>query len=542
MKYIMDKYKKSFKELLTDVTYIIPIILIAILSFGFVLTHETINIDTLSAERYFENGELIAQGRIGAVLIHSIFKIMEFNPFFVDCIAVIFLILAAMIFVILFKEVSRNQIHKVAYLIFSGFFISYPLIHEIFVYTPASLSIGLGFFLIAISLILIYEFIQCKKIRYAVIACLNIFLAIGLYESFAPVYLCGMLIIFILEGIYQEKEVKIVDLIKKGSIYIVILAFAVEFAIIIPKVCQRIFEIEPSARAAKGIFYQTLGIEEGLKNLKDTILAKYGIAAIYYLPITIFVIAMITCLIFFIISLCKKKKRWLSLCFFGLILSTIILSFIQGGASPYRTCQVFPLFISFVFLLLANQILAIKKSKILKYAFVFILFVMIFFQTKELHKWFYLNARRYDYEKNLVIAVGQELEKNYNLDKPVVFVVNRDIPEDIKEEIYVQEDSFQANLVKTLAKLADVQYTDLGKDKYWLKINETNVASYLSWGVLAFREANTEILKLFRYLGYDLKQGNIRMYLEATEIMKNKPVFPKEGSIIENEQYIIVNL
>ena len=41
-----------------------------------------------------------------------------------------------------------------------------------------------------------------------------------------------------------------------------------------------------------------------------------------------------------------------------------------------------------------------------------------------------------------------------------------------------------------------------------LKINETNVASYLTWGVEAFGEPNTEVLKFFSYLGYELKQGN----------------------------------
>ena len=538
----MEKYKKSFRELLTDVTYIIPVIIIALLSFGFVLTHESINIDTLSADRYYEGGELIAQGRIGAVLIHSVFNIMEFNPFFVDCIAVIFLILSAMIFCILFKEIAKNKIHPVAYLIFSGFFISYPLIHEIFVYTPASLSIGIGFFLIGISCISVYELLQCQKVRYAIIAGLCIFLAIGLYESFAPVFLCGMLITLILQGIYQKDEIKILDLIKKAMVYIVILIFAIELTVIIPKVCQKIGGIEPSTRAAKSIYYQTLGITGGLANLKNTVLAKYGIAAVYYLPITILVIAMLICLLFLVKSLFQKKKRWLSLCFLGLMVCTVILSIIQGTASPYRTCQVFPLFIAFIFLLLANCILAMQKVKWIKYAFLFILFTMIFFQTKELHKWFYLNVRRYDYEKNVAIAVGQELQKSYDLNKPVIFMVSQDIPADIKEKTYVQNNTWQAELVKALAKVWNISYKDLGDDRYWLKINETNVASYLAWGIAAFGEPNTEILKFFHYLGYDLKRGNIKMYLEATEAIKNMPVFPTEGSIIEKEDYIIVHL
>lgn len=538
----MEKYQKSFKEFLTDVSYIVPVILIAILSFGFVLTHESVNVDTLSAERYFENGELIAQGRIGAVLIHKIFDIMEFNPFFVDFIAVIFLVLTAITFCMLFKEITKNQIPQIAYPIFSGFFISYPLIHEIFVYTPSSLSVGLGFFLIAISLIGMYEFTKTSKIRYVFMACFATFLAVGLYESFAPVYLCGMLITFILEGIYQEEEVKFVKLFKKGIIYILVLGVAVGFAILIPNICQDILGIEPSQNAEKAILYKTLGIREGLQKLGETILLKYGIAAIYYLPITMYAIAVIICIAFLVASLWKKKKRWLSLCYFGLILSTIILSIIQGVASPYRTCQVFPLFVSFIFLLLTCQVKKIKGRKVLKNFIIFVFFMMIFFQAKDLHKWFYLNERRYQYEKNLAIQVGEELERNYNLEKPVVFVINRDIPEDIKEEIYVKNDTWQAELAKNLAEIFHIEETSWGKGKYLLKINETNVASYLTWAVEAFGEPNTEVLKFFHYLGYELKQGNVDMYLEARENMKNQPVFPKQGSIIEMEECIIVHL
>ena len=538
----MEKYQKNIKEFLTDVSYIVPVILIAILSFGYVITHESINVDTLSADRYFENGELIAQGRIGAVLIHKIFDIMEFNPFFVDFIAVIFLVLTAITFCMLFKEITKNQIPKIAYLIFSGFFISYPLIHEIFVYTPSSLSVGLGFFLTAISLIGMYEFTKTSKIRYVFMACFATFLAIGLYESFAPVYLCGMLITFILEGIYQKQEVKFLELFKKGMIYILVLGVAIGFSIVIPKICQNIYQIEPSERAAKTIQYEKLGIEKGLKNVKDTIILKYGIAAIYYLPITMYATAMITCIFFLVASLWKKKKRWLSLCYFGLILSTIILSIIQGVASPYRTCQVFPLFVSFIFLLLTCQVKRIKGLNILKNFIIFLFFIMIFFQAKDLHKWFYLNERRYQYEKNLAIQVGDELEKNYNLEKPVVFAIDRDIPEDIKEEIYIQNNTWQGEQAKKMAEIFHIETSGWGKGKYLLKINETNVASYLTWAVEAFGEPNTEVLKFFSYLGYELKQGNVDMYLEARENMKNQPAFPKQGSIIEREEYIIVHL
>ena len=92
---LLKQYTEEFNFFLKNKIYYIPVLLVAIFSFGFVVTHSSINVDTLSANRYFEEGLLIGQGRLTATIIHKIFSVMEFNPFFVDGLAVVFLIISA---------------------------------------------------------------------------------------------------------------------------------------------------------------------------------------------------------------------------------------------------------------------------------------------------------------------------------------------------------------------------------------------------------------------------------------------------------------
>lgn len=59
----MENFKKNLEYFIKDIYYVIPLILTAILSFGFVITHYSINVDTLSAGRYYSGDLLLAQER-----------------------------------------------------------------------------------------------------------------------------------------------------------------------------------------------------------------------------------------------------------------------------------------------------------------------------------------------------------------------------------------------------------------------------------------------------------------------------------------------
>lgn len=515
----MKYYKEKIVELLKDVKFIIPVIITAILSFGFVITHHSINIDTLSYDRYFNEGELIAQGRISATIINKIFNVMSFNPFFVDAIAVIFLIIGSILFCLLFGRVAKDKFKNVVYTIFSCMFISYPLICEIFTYMPAGLSVGIGYCLVALSLMIVYEscFLEYNKFKTIVINTILLCLAVYLYESFAAVYLCGIFAIIIIEFVCNKNKIKLFELIKFVFFMIVPLILGIVLGFVAAKVLMIKFNLNKSINAQKTITYLSHGIIGGIRNLIKTCIDAYLINAKIYFPITMLIVSLVIYMLFMVKSSIKNKSFILFLVFIGFGIAVMSLSIIQGMAAPYRTCQTFAFFVAFVFMIITHDIVLNIKIDFLKKILLAIIFTIIFYQAKDLHKWFYVNHQRYEIEKNNVIAIGNELRTNFDIDKPVYFVGKIGLPSIIKEKTYVNN----------------------------VKCGQTNVNLYINWAVNAFSKtdklSSIELIKFFNYFGYDIKAGSRDRYDEVVKLKEGKPHWPSKGSIFETEDYIVVN-
>jgi len=538
-------YKENIEKLIKNVWFIVPVILTTILSFGYVVNNTAISVDTLSGNRYFSEGELIAQGRFTATLIHKIFNVMEFNPFFVDTLAVVFLVISSIVMCSLFMTISQGKIKDIAYTIFSCIFVSYPLINEIFVYTPAGLSVGIGYFMIAVSLILMYEMIKNNKKINIIISIILVCFAISLYESFAAVYLCGAVMVVILNYIYSDSthEKTFKRNLKYAIVLLIVVIVAVILNSVIGKVLKSVLNIASSGNAAKTITYSSMGLIGGIKTLIKTTIKNYVLGGLYYLPLTSLMIAMLGLVVLIIISTIKKRYL-LSFMYIALIITTFSLSIIQGLASPYRTCQTFGLVIGFVLMIFAQEILLCNRKIWVKNLLITLIFILVFYQAKDLHKWFYLNNLRYEEEKNIVISIGNKLESEHDTTKPVIFTGGVGVSNKITEATYLKSNTVSAKIIKKVADVAGVGAYDFNAE-YILKYPETNVNSYLAWALYAFpldKDANPELIKMFNYFGYDIKGADKKMYNRAVEENKDMKKWPKKGSIVETEEYILVML
>ena len=79
---------------------------------------------------------------------------------------------------------------------------------------------------------------------------------------------------------------------------------------------------------------------------------------------------------------------------------------------------------------------------------------------------------------------------------------------------------------------------------YGYYYSETPLISVLDWGVNAFDETNVELLKFMEMHGHSfLLEKDPEKYRKAEEIIKEQemPGWPKEGSILETEEFIVVN-
>ena len=161
---------------------------------------------------------------------------------------------------------------------------------------------------------------------------------------------------------------------------------------------------------------------KAIKNLIYTVVVNYFINGFGYLPITFLVISSIISIVIGLVFAIKRKDDSILLMILGMNFTLILLSIIQGKAAQYRTCQQFQLFVSIIFMLLTQFVITSNTKKYMKNILVFVMFLMIFYQVKDIYKWQYLNDLRYQKEKNDMIAIGNELVKNYDVEnKPIVF-------------------------------------------------------------------------------------------------------------------------
>ena len=178
-----------------------------------------------------------------------------------------------------------------------------------------------------------------------------------------------------------------------------------------------------------------------------------------------------------------------------------------------------------------------------RYAFIFIMAFMIFYQAKETYKWQYINDIRYQKEKSDMTILAHELLAEYDVkNKPVVFWGYYPFPKIIVDKAIIKTDSFHYKVLEAYCNKFFKE--NLPSIKYY-NLVQSSACSYIQWATDTFypeEYANKELIKFFNYLGYDFKPGTIEMLEEAKLMMENEdiPAWPKEGSIVDTEEYIFV--
>ena len=80
----MTKWKEDILTLLKNRTYRLVLILTAVCSYGFLVTHQTVGIDDTPYAYYFEEGLIAIVGRWVLFLLNKLLHISEFSPFMMD--------------------------------------------------------------------------------------------------------------------------------------------------------------------------------------------------------------------------------------------------------------------------------------------------------------------------------------------------------------------------------------------------------------------------------------------------------------------------
>jgi hypothetical protein len=521
-------------QLLHSMAYRSMLLITALFSFGFYITHYTVNVDDLTGT-YYVSGELLAQGRFTWSLIGRFLKLYEHFPFFDAALAIALMLVMLTLLCALFRLASGGTVTIGACIVFSCLYISYPLACEAYAFDSLPLYIHIGGLMSFGALYLIYRADGRWKPLSMALACALLILVCSLYESVATMYMffvCALLLITMRSGTARFRGIGGFLLEGLRCAAPLMLAFVLET--LIANWLINSLHLTRSVNALNSIIWAKGFIRACLNNIVTGFFYNVCIKSLVYLPLGVICVAMAGMLIFAVVDSIRHKPHLpMLMAYGGLFITLIVLSLVQGVSTTYRTAQTYPLFVGFLGLLLAVE-LGKLKSKQLRTILVCGVALLVYFQASDLNHWFVLDHQRYLKERADVVAMADDIRiVDETGALPVVFVGTYHMDKRTYEHIIVTD----ADMVEKVNGLRALFGWEPVKQ---IQIVETAVRSYISWGTVAFG-SNRWLIAFFDYCGYRLKEGTDDMITEAKQIGTSMPAWPMTGSIRATDDYVIVN-
>ena len=554
------------------------LLLTAVCAYGYKVTNVTIGIDDTPSLYYFEEGLIAIVGRWVLFLLNKVIFLAEFVPFVTDFIAVGLLVLAVIVWTVLFYSVLGEKIPVVGYAFFAAIFVSSPLISEVFTYFLHN-GIAIGYLCCGLSLCCVREWqgsirkmrkgsgirekFECLAVMRLVAAAVFLWIAMGCYESFMILWLAGLMLLLLTERIGMGAERKgqtgtcgvfctlaggvmcALAAVILRSLMIVVLTKAFHLEYLQGEAVQR------SVTEMLGWMVQPGAFGEFAMLLKRTFVL-YGVFAYAYLPIRIFVLSAAVITVVTLVRVIRGRDVWALVLLPAAYLAAFSLLFIEGKATLYRSAQFLPVFCGYGALLFAYSIYELTGSpgrgvhrKLClgtRGIAVAVLVVITWNQCMDMTKWFYIDKQKYDAAVKTVDQIALDLERDFDTSKPVIFTGNYEIPYSIVKDAYVSYGDRKYYKMKRLTDLIDPDLLDKynrGSKGVW--VAQTPALSVIEWGRYAF-DSDAELVKFFVMHGHTLTAcEDIDRYAEAEKASLELPEYPQDGYIVDKGDYIIVH-
>ena len=288
---------------------------------------------------------------------------------------------------------------------------------------------------------------------------------------------------------------------------------------------------------------------EQLSNLGMTLkkfISLYWLHGMMYLPITILVFSI---LFIFGVSLhfsLKRKTITIALSALLLFILPPCMAVVEGNVTKYRSAQYILPLSSFAVFLAAVMILRLTRKKLIGFIGLIVLFISVFNQCSDSNKYFYLDYEKYLDARETSAQIYNDLVRNYDLSKPVVFVGAYKVPDYIREESCVSFGSLPFRIICLLTDPIDVHW----KEKFYIPEGycylESLTVSVLIWGTDAFDHTSTQMINFLRMNGHSGIScvtdpeiiNEARRMVSAGEM----PSLFKPGYIFEADDYIVINI
>lgn len=474
------------------------IILLGLLVYGMKLFTYSFSIDT---EALLSNQEEILKswisiGRYGLVLFKKIFDIAHFSLRLANVVGFILLIFSIMLCIYNINMITGKN-NKIANIILGGIIITSPIIIEQFNFTLQCVEVSLALLLLNLSFTIINRCIINKnKYYWLIFAIIFMVISFGCYQAFIPLMITFSTFYIML--FFKEKDERKISIIIK---YIVVFVVSIILYKIIDKIFMNIYNIHQTLYLSSQILWGTDRklniIKTILKSIGKLLLAKtrehYNLGLLF-------------CIIGFIPFAFKdfKLKNWIFyisvLTFF---ISPFLLIIITGGEPTARTM----FSITFATALGAYFIYNYTNKNILKSIIMLIFSSVIIYQ--------------------MIISI-KFLCTDYN-----VFGIEKQLANDLEIELKI--------INKDNKPIAFVGPFSADGDSIFLK-GEVMGWTFFEWDQGSPMDSNIRISGFLKQLGYDNKIVSNKQYKEAKEKAKEMSVYPKDGCIREEKDYIIIKL
>lgn len=507
MKEICKEYKNNIKDLLNNKVYMFFIILVAVLSYGFAITNFSVGIDDLCFDRYVTGSYILSAGRWGTTALYAIAQIFKFTPFWLEMVVTLITVGMGIVFAAFLKKECSNRLKNIHYIIATSILISYPILHQSFIYQSTNLSVIISNLVLMITPIIIYEsFSKNKNLKLYFLIAIILPFFISMYESCCQTYICMMFIIAFIR-IFNNKKDKNDDtkfVIKYILLSIIILTGAL---IINSGICyiiknilnnKGLLEIDYSSKGIPWLNFKNNNVLEMLKNNVGVKIAEDFRNLSY---IRNFIILALICLLFTIIEAVKKKKFILIPLMICVILSNFIINILQVRIL-YRIDTSWSIAIAFFAVFILININEKTINNIMSALFC----IIILFQTKQMNQAFYNDYVRYKKEANYAYSLANGIiAKCEDTNKPLVY-------------LYKKHDGTHQN-----------------------QINADNGWSLINWSSWAFGEPGSEMTKFINSLGYNFNIATNEQRGKVINDLNNSSLkLRNDENIYETDKYIVI--
>ncbi|MDE7313838.1 MAG: glucosyltransferase domain-containing protein [Eubacterium sp.] len=511
-----------------DKYYWYPVIITAILCFGFTLTNYAIGVDDPTPQFiwYIDSKILLSQGRWGYELISPLVNISAFLPCWIDLISVGIYLITGRIWANLFAEASGGRYNKISAIIFSCLYISFPYLARIFIYMSADLLSAFNMLFASCGVWSIWKAFERdkgkKKNLFTALGCIVV--GYGFYESVIIYFVCGTMIALLLKDIFisvDKLKAIIIRVIVTGTIVCV----GVFCSRLILKGFLRYYNQYSSQYVRRYFVYnlKTNIIGQILQTIQELASAVFLREELVYSILRLsvgFILLLTVC-----ISL-KRKNAILVIIGMGVVVSNFALILGTGNLeimfdivqNKQRMLVTYGLFTSFSVSLIYSVVMEImevavernilyrKIQKFLKYMIIALSFVLVLRQSREMVDIFLADYQRSVLDRQKAGYINYEVEKHDWKNKPVIYV------------------GFTEDYIATREKDPLSSYFHFFGQ--WTELENHNYISFYMSG-----------------LGYiypaGLREGMVE---DAAESSTDQPAYPMDGYVTEYENYIVVKL